>query len=98
MMYGYRRFLLNSSPSIQQLALQCLLKFNVPYLTPYKERILRLIDQQTYREEMTVFPLDRKSALIHAEHRVMFVPILLLVVFPKLVKRRVTKGPKVLGC
>lgn len=44
-------------PAIQQGALLCLKVFKLQFLLPYLDRLLRLADNKTLREELTAFPL-----------------------------------------
>jgi hypothetical protein len=42
-------------PALQTLALECLNKWQLSYLYPYRERLARLIAEATFREELTLF-------------------------------------------
>ena len=62
------------------------------YLRPYKDRLVRLIGEKTFRDEMTAFTLDADSGIVLREHRAAFVPILIRIMFPKLVQRKTTQA------
>ena len=49
--------LMDIDPAIQQGALRCLKVFKLQFLLPYLDRLLRLADNKTLREELTAFPL-----------------------------------------
>lgn len=93
----YIRYLTMSEPEIQASSLDCLIRYELPYLNPYKERLHRLIDEKTFRNEMTVFHLDPRSGLITDDHREGLAPLLIRVLFPKIVKRKTTKTKSTLA-
>jgi U3 small nucleolar RNA-associated protein 20 len=52
------RLLAQSETATQKLALECLAGWNQAHVTAYKEHLLRIIDEKTWREEITLFTLD----------------------------------------
>jgi len=53
------RLLARSEPQTQKLAVECLAAgWNKSHITPYKESIIKIIDEKQWRNEITNFPLD----------------------------------------
>ena len=77
------RFLGDSEGAVQQLALECLLQWKDPSLLPYAERLERLIQLKTVREEVAVWSLDS----VEAEHREGLLPLLIKLLMPKMMAR-----------
>ncbi|KAL4860053.1 Small subunit processome component 20 [Chlorella vulgaris] len=95
--------LMDIDPTIQQGALKCLKVFKLKFLLPYLDRLLRLADNKTLREELTAFPLgasatslrkDEGSSALLPEHRAGVVPLLIRLLFPKMRKRSGRLGGK----
>ncbi|EFN57812.1 hypothetical protein CHLNCDRAFT_51116 [Chlorella variabilis] len=95
--------LMDVDPTIQQGALKCLKVFKLKFLLPYLDRLLRLADNKTLREELTAFPLaaratslreDEGKLALLAEHRAGVVPLLIRLLFPKMRKRSGRLGGK----
>jgi hypothetical protein len=59
------RCLAMSETPIQSGALDCLVKYEMPFLNPYKDRLHRLINEKTFRNEMVLFHLDPREANTH---------------------------------
>ncbi len=57
-----------ADPQIQLLALSCLYLWNDPYLTNYKDNISRLVDERTFRDELSLFSVSPDGP-ISFEHR-----------------------------
>ncbi|PRW58885.1 small subunit processome component 20-like protein [Chlorella sorokiniana] len=95
--------LMDVDPAIQTGALKCLKVFKLKFLLPYLDRLLRLADNNTLREELTAFPLavsatslreDEGGSALLAEHRAGLVPLLIRLLFPKMRKRSGRLGGK----
>jgi hypothetical protein len=91
------RLLLKSDEAIQDYALECLSKWPLPHIRAYKERLKRLINESTFREEMTLFDLEERAGVIAKEHRAQFTPIVIRLMYPKLMKRKTTKAKTTLA-
>lgn len=55
------RLLARSEPQTQKLAVECLAGWGDAHLNPYKENIIKLIDRNSWRTEMTLFTLDPRN-------------------------------------
>eukprot|EP00897_Mesotaenium_endlicherianum_P002352 jgi/Mesen1/2144/ME000152S01235 len=81
------RFLQDSDPAIQQLALECVLLWRDPFLAPYAEHLQRLIAYKSIREELATWSLSAEGGQVEAAHRAGLVPVLLRILLPKIMKR-----------
>jgi hypothetical protein len=90
--YRCMEWLADTESEFQRASLEILGKFQLPYLNPYKENLLRLIEDKSSRDEMLSFHLDPSRGIINHEHRQGLVPIVVRTVFPKLVKRKGAKS------
>lgn len=95
--------LLSIDPLVQKTALNVLKLFKIPWLNPYHDSLLRIIDNKTLRAELTSFPLAVDSSSVRKddqvieilpEHRQELVSILIAVLFPRMRKRNGRLGGK----
>ncbi|CAM6096312.1 unnamed protein product [Calypogeia fissa] len=83
------RFLSDSDPAIQQVTLEVLLNWKDKYLTENQEHLENLISSKALREELTTWDLSKESHLIQDEDREPLLTAILLVLFPKIMRRTV---------
>ena len=50
---------------------------NIWHLFNYREHLYGLIDDKTFKTELTVFQIDKESELIQAEHRTELMPFVM---------------------
>ncbi len=96
------RLLTRSSPVIQKLSIQCLVAWKVDYIIPYKDALIKLIPNDTFREELSLLNMDYhqesrsyeaseetgKGILIKEEHRIGFIQVLSRIFFGKMMQRK----------
>ncbi|XP_064596875.1 small subunit processome component 20 homolog [Liolophura sinensis] len=80
----YYQLLLHQEEEIQKVAFSCLLTYRWKYLMPYKENFERLMDEETFREELVLFSLDEQSSPIDQGHRPQLLPILFRLLYGKM--------------
>ena len=73
----YLTLLTQKDGEIQKLAITCLMAYKFNYLLPYKENLERLMEDKTFRDELTSFSSDEESNVVIAEHRTEFIQILI---------------------
>lgn len=78
------RLLSHRSGDIQKLALDCLMSYGYPYLTPYKENLYRMLDDKSFRSEITAFSVDPTNSEIKADHRAGLTSILCRILYGKM--------------
>ncbi|KYM75651.1 Small subunit processome component 20 like protein [Atta colombica] len=72
---------------IQRAALNCLFAYKYKYLLPYKESLYGLINEKNYKSELTRFKLDRESNMIEEEHRENLMPIIMRIIYAKMIMK-----------
>ncbi|XP_076286265.1 small subunit processome component 20 homolog [Lasioglossum baleicum] len=83
----YLDLLSSKNPDIQKAALNCLLTYKHKYLLPYKDNLVSLISEQNLKNELTRFKIDEESSMIQSEHRKDIVPILMRLLYAKMVSK-----------
>ncbi|KAF6203330.1 hypothetical protein GE061_003748 [Apolygus lucorum] len=89
----YLDFLSHKLPDVQKAALDCIMTYKFKYLTPYKENLYGLIDEKTFKNEVSLFRIDTESDVVKAVHRPDLIPLVLRIVYSKMyTKSSATKG------
>eukprot|EP00163_Fabomonas_tropica_P007395 TRINITY_DN1710_c2_g2_i3.p1 TRINITY_DN1710_c2_g2~~TRINITY_DN1710_c2_g2_i3.p1 ORF type:complete len:2520 (+),score=613.45 TRINITY_DN1710_c2_g2_i3:964-8523(+) len=84
--------LTNTSSAVQSLALKCLKTWNHKYITPYLDNLEKLIGDDTFRDAIVNFPISVDAGMIENEHRADLLPIIIRIVYAKLLQRKGRKG------
>lgn len=74
--------------SLQNLALNCLHSYKLPYLVPYEERLKGLLTESKFRDELTKFPLGPDSEVINPEHRPELLPVVIRVLYGIMISKK----------
>ncbi|KAL9127564.1 MAG: hypothetical protein Q9217_003581 [Psora testacea] len=83
----------NGDVDIQRSALQALFTWKLPELRPYQENLMCLLDDARFREELATFlHVEDQSSIIQNEHRAILMPVLLRLLYGKVVARGGAKG------
>ncbi|KAL8930480.1 MAG: hypothetical protein Q9208_000664 [Pyrenodesmia sp. 3 TL-2023] len=83
-----RNLLANGDIEIQKLALNAIFTWKIEALQPYQESLLNLLDEARFRDEITTFlEAEDQGNRIQDEHRSQLIPILLRLLYGKLVSR-----------
>ncbi|KAI4178325.1 MAG: hypothetical protein LQ346_007487, partial [Caloplaca aetnensis] len=83
-----RNLLANGDVEIQRLALTAIFTWKIEALQPYQESLLNLLDEARFRDEITSFlEAEDEGSRIQHEHRSQLIPILLRLLYGKLVSR-----------
>lgn len=77
---------------IQKASLNCLMIFKMEAIHPYLPKMFKLLDEKSVRSELTTFSADPDSTIIQDEHRSTFMPILLRVLFGRMIGKIGKKG------
>eukprot|EP00978_Attheya_sp_CCMP212_P026914 scaffold89414_cov49-Attheya_sp.AAC.2 len=80
-------YLSNPDHSIAQLSLKCVIKYKLPYITPYSETLEKLLAKGEFRETLTKFDISVEADTINSQHRKKLIPVLIRVLFGRLVAR-----------
>ena len=84
----FQQFLRKDNASTQKLALDCIMKFEVPELLRYEKNLAQLLEKQTFRLQLIELNLDSATSAVDAAHRSLVVPVLVSIMYPKLFSQR----------
>ncbi|KAL8727764.1 MAG: hypothetical protein Q9166_005819 [cf. Caloplaca sp. 2 TL-2023] len=80
--------LANGDLEIQKPALNAIFAWKLDAVQPYQEHLLNLLDDSSFRDEVSTFlHTDEQTGSIQHEHRSQFMPILLRLLYGKLIAR-----------
>ena len=83
-----KNLLASGDIDVQKSALKALLRWKIPGLEPYQENLTNLLDDASFREEISVFVnVDGRDSTIKDEHRQDLMPVLLRLLFGKVIAR-----------
>lgn len=80
-------FLSNPDSKLANLALSCVLRFKLPYLTPYAEHVQPMLQKEGLREALTKFDLSEESDMVDISHRLDLIPIVTRILFGRFLSR-----------
>lgn len=83
----YNDLLLHKNPDIQKAALECIQTYKHKYLVPYMQHLFALIDNKSFKNEVTKFRIDKDSEIIHEEHRSELIPVIMKIVYSKMIAK-----------
>lgn len=72
---------------VQKLALDCIVAYKHKYLQPYKDHLYELIDDAKFKSAIVEFKVDKEASAVQAEHRNQLMPLLMRILFAKMVQR-----------
>jgi U3 small nucleolar RNA-associated protein 20 len=85
--------LCNGDSEVQKLALKALLTWKMPFMVPYQENLLNIIDDARFRDELAVFVhVGQENSVIKEDHRPELLPYVLRLLYGKAVSRGGSKG------
>lgn len=87
----YYDLLMHKNCDIQKLALSCLLTYKHKFLIPYQPHLFNLLDDKTFKNEITMFRIDKESEVIQSEHREKLIPIIMRIVYSKMLTKTGSK-------
>lgn len=82
----YNVLLVKPDTVVAKLALECILTYKPPHVTPYKDAFKRLLDEKTIRDEMVVFDLTPGTS-IDALHRPEVVPMIVRLAYGRFLSK-----------
>ena len=80
-------FLANPDAKLSNLAFACVLRFKLPYLTPYIEYVQPMLKREGLREAITKFDLSKDGEIVDTEHRLLLLPIVTRILFGRFSSR-----------
>ncbi|XP_047005132.1 small subunit processome component 20 homolog [Schistocerca americana] len=88
----YYDLLMHKNNDVQKLALSCLLTYKHKFLLPYQPNLFNLLDDKTFKSEITMFRIDKESDVIQTEHREKLIPIIMRIVYSKMLTKTGSKS------
>ncbi|EEB05376.2 U3 snoRNP protein Utp20 [Schizosaccharomyces japonicus yFS275] len=80
--------LTTNDAKVQKLSLQNILSWNEEALVTYSENLERLLDDKTFRDELTTFLfVDEDASIIQDKHRSLLMPVVISILFGKMTAR-----------
>lgn len=73
----YLRMLCHRDSDIQKIAVKCLLTYKFSYVMPYKDNLERLLEDESFRDELTLLTEDEGNAVVDLAHREGLMPIVI---------------------
>ena len=80
-------FLANPDPSLSNLAFACVLRFKLPYMSPYVDDIQPMLKKEGLREALAKFDLSEDSETVATEHRLLLLPLVTRILFGRFSSR-----------
>ncbi|RZF48294.1 hypothetical protein LSTR_LSTR010257 [Laodelphax striatellus] len=94
----YFELLTHKNPEVQKSALDCVMTYKHKSVVPYKSHLYGLIDDKSFKDEITLFRIDTESEMVRPEHRPELMPIVMRILYSKMLnKSGVRTGSKSLG-
>lgn len=62
---------------VQKLAAKCMLTYKFQYLVPYKENLDRLLEDESFKDELTNLMMDEGETVIDPVHRDELMPVII---------------------
>ena len=88
-----RNLLSHGDVQIQRLALRALFTWKIVELQPYQEKLLNLLDDARFREELSTFlHVDEETSTVRQDHCAVLMPILLRLLYGRVITRTGAKG------
>ncbi|XP_033113828.1 small subunit processome component 20 homolog isoform X2 [Anneissia japonica] len=83
----YTSLLSHKYGKVQKTVLQCIFAYKHKYLTPYQDHFKLLMDDKTFREEITLFNIDPEHGVVEKNHRAGLIPILMRILYGKMLSK-----------
>ncbi|RUS70515.1 hypothetical protein EGW08_021727, partial [Elysia chlorotica] len=77
-------FLKHRNGAIQKAAFDCIMTYKSPHLLPYRENFERLLDDKTFKSEITLFSVDEENSQVKADDREGLLPVLMRILYGKM--------------
>lgn len=83
----YMDLLSHRNTDVQKLALDCIAAYKHKYLQPYLEHVKDLVDDTKFKGAIVHFKIDKESGLVQPEHRPQLMPIVMRILYSKMLLR-----------
>lgn len=83
----YMELMSHRNADVQKLALDCVAAYKHKYLQPYMDHLRNLVDDAKFKAAIINFKIDKESGLVQPEHRPDLMPIVMRILFNKMLTR-----------
>ncbi|XP_068083874.1 small subunit processome component 20 homolog [Anabrus simplex] len=83
----YHDLLTHKNPNVQKMALDCLMTYRHKFLLPYKDHLYGLLDDKSFKNEITMFRIDKESTVVQEEHRSDLMPVIMRIVYSRMLTK-----------
>lgn len=83
----YMELLSHRNSAVQKLALDCIAAYKHKYLQPYMDHLYGLVDDAKFKGALATFEINKESGSVQQEHRPQLMPIVMRILFSKMVTR-----------
>ncbi|KAJ8865827.1 hypothetical protein PR048_033349 [Dryococelus australis] len=80
----FNDFLSHKNPDVQKMALDFVMAYRDKRVTPYQEHLYALIDDKTFKNEITMFRVESEGQVIQEDDRPTVMPFILRIVYGKM--------------
>lgn len=83
----YMDLLSHRNSEVQKFALDCVAAYKHKYIQPYMDHLKGLLDDAKFKAAITNFKIDKESGVVQPEHRPQLMPIVMRILFSKMMTR-----------
>uniref|UniRef100_A0A8D0GIN0 UTP20 small subunit processome component n=1 Tax=Sphenodon punctatus TaxID=8508 RepID=A0A8D0GIN0_SPHPU len=80
----YTQLLSHQDQNVQKAALDCIMTYKHPHLLPYKEKLQRLLEDKSFKEEIVHFIISEENTIVKMQHRPDLVPVLMRILYGRM--------------
>lgn len=83
----FQALLAHQEAAISQLALECVIKFKLPHVSPYADQLRRFLKKGELREAILNFDIRKESEVVNVDHRKTLLPLICRILFGRMSSR-----------
>ncbi|XP_041442196.1 small subunit processome component 20 homolog isoform X2 [Xenopus laevis] len=80
----YTQLLCHQDQEVQKITLECVMSYKHSHLLPYKENLLRLLDDKSFKEEIVHFSISEENSIVKSFHRPDVMPVLMRILYGRM--------------
>ncbi|XP_019587661.2 small subunit processome component 20 homolog [Rhinolophus sinicus] len=80
----YLQLLLHQDQTVQKITLDCIMTYKHPHILPYRENLLRLLEDKSFKEEIVHFNISEDNTVVETAHRADLFPILMRILYGRM--------------
>uniref|UniRef100_A0A6I8STV5 UTP20 small subunit processome component n=1 Tax=Xenopus tropicalis TaxID=8364 RepID=A0A6I8STV5_XENTR len=80
----YTQLLCHQDQEVQKITLECVMSYKHPHLLPYKENLLRLLDDKSFKDEIVHFSISEENSIVKSFHRPDVMSVLMRILYGRM--------------